>query len=97
MSFVCPYSFVISAPDIFVLFVLFLTSEQKKQNLTGFAIGITLTAQFDLFLALPLKIYFPYVLFFTVLAMSIVVAMVGSWLPIRALRHAEIAQVIKGA
>ena len=65
-------------------------------TIIGFLIGLTLTAQFDLFLALPLKIYFPYTLFFSVLIMSVIVAVVGSWLPVRALRNIQIAQVIKG-
>jgi ABC-type antimicrobial peptide transport system permease subunit len=68
--------------------------------LCGFVIGVTialtLTAQFNLFLEMPFQFDFPYILFFSLIAMALVVAVVGSWIPARILRKKEIAIVLRG-
>ncbi len=62
----------------------------------GLLIAITLTLQFNLFTEMPFAFDFPYVLFFSVLAMSLFVAVVGSYMPARVLRGKQIASALKG-
>lgn len=62
----------------------------------GLLIAITLTLQSNLFTEMPFKFSFPYALFFSVLAMSIGVTVLGSWLPARTFQRRPIAGVLKG-
>ncbi|EFC47009.1 FtsX domain-containing protein [Naegleria gruberi] len=63
----------------------------------GCVIALTLTAQFNLFLEMPFQFDFPYYLFFSILIMALICAILGSYLPARNLRKKEIALVIRGA
>jgi len=62
----------------------------------GVTIALTLTAQFNLFLEMPFQFDFPYILFFSLIVMALVVAIFGSWIPARILRKKEIAIVLRG-
>jgi ABC-type antimicrobial peptide transport system permease subunit len=61
----------------------------------GILVSITLTLQFNLFTEFPFKFAFPYTLFFVVLAMSLLVAVLGSYLPARLLGKRNIAVALK--
>ncbi len=63
----------------------------------GIVIAATLTAQFNLFLEMPFQFNFPYPIFFSMMGMSLIVAVVGSYLPARALKRQQIASVLKGS
>jgi len=63
----------------------------------GIVIAASLTAQFNVFLEMPFQFDFPYILFFTMMAMSLIVAVVGSYLPARILKKQQIALVLKGS
>eukprot|EP00003_Mantamonas_plastica_P015601 TRINITY_DN2635_c0_g2_i3.p1 TRINITY_DN2635_c0_g2~~TRINITY_DN2635_c0_g2_i3.p1 ORF type:complete len:1218 (-),score=362.13 TRINITY_DN2635_c0_g2_i3:46-3648(-) len=65
-------------------------------SIIGIAIAITLTLQFNLFTEMPFKFVFPTALFFSVIAMSIVVAIVGSYLPARKYNRKQIAIILRG-
>jgi len=62
----------------------------------GIVIAITLTLQFNLFTEMPFAFDFPFVLFFTVVSMAIMVAFGGSYMAARDLRKKQIAQALKG-
>eukprot|EP00762_Andalucia_godoyi_P002414 ANDGO_02681.mRNA.1 FtsX domain-containing protein len=62
----------------------------------GILIAITLSLQFNLFLELPFVFDFPFALFFSIFGLSIVIALVGSYLPSRKLKAQQIAYVIRG-
>mmetsp|Transcript_56701 Transcript_56701/g.139396 ORF Transcript_56701/g.139396 Transcript_56701/m.139396 type:complete len:178 (+) Transcript_56701:526-1059(+) len=66
----------------------------------GTAIGLlqalTLTLQFNLFTELPFVFDFPYLIFSLVLAMSVLVALAGSYFPTRAFAKKAIASALKG-
>lgn len=61
----------------------------------GMAVSVTLTMQFNVFTELPFSFDFPYFLFFSVLAMSIAVAIGGSYLPASAIKKKDIAIALK--
>jgi len=63
----------------------------------GLLIAITLQLQFNLFTEMPFQFIFPYTLFFTVVGMSIIVAVLGSYLPAKELTRKAIAQALKGS
>eukprot|EP01027_Heterolobosea_sp_BB2_P015365 GEZU01021989.1.p1 GENE.GEZU01021989.1~~GEZU01021989.1.p1 ORF type:complete len:139 (-),score=40.90 GEZU01021989.1:149-565(-) len=65
-------------------------------TIVGIAIAMTLTLQFNLFLELPFQFDFPWVLFFSVFALSIFVAILGSAIPAMSMRKKEIALVLRG-
>jgi len=62
----------------------------------GLVVSITLTLQFNLFTELPFTFQFPYTLFFSVLGMSFIVAVLGSYFPSRKLQYKPIAAALKG-
>jgi ABC-type antimicrobial peptide transport system permease subunit len=62
----------------------------------GLVTAMTLTAQFNLFTQMPYQFDFPYVLFFSLGAMAVIVAILGSYFPARQLRKKEIAYVLRG-
>ena len=66
-------------------------------TIIGCVIAITLTVQFNLFLEMPFQFDFPYYLFFSILAMALICAILGSYFPARGLRKKEIALVLRGA
>jgi len=61
----------------------------------GMLVSVTLTLQFNLFTELAFTFDFPYALFFSVLIMSLLVAIGGSYLPARMLRQKDIAIALK--
>lgn len=67
----------------------------------GFTIGslvaITLTLQADLFSELAFHMAFPTVLFISIVIMSVVVALLGSYIPANQLRKKPIAQALKNS
>lgn len=65
-------------------------------TLIGIILAITLTLQFNVFLEAPFTFAFPTPLFLAMLIMSILSALLGSWLPCRHLSKIEIASVIRG-
>lgn len=67
-----------------------------KGSIIGLLIAITLTLQFNLFTEMPFAFDFPYILFGSVLAMSLFVAVLGSYVPARSLRSKQIASALKG-
>ena len=66
-------------------------------SFTGITVAVTLTLQFNLFVEMPFHFQFPYTLFVSVLIMSIVVAIGGSYLASRDIKRKQIAQVLKGS
>jgi ABC-type antimicrobial peptide transport system permease subunit len=58
-------------------------------------VSITLTLQLTLFTELTFTFDFPYVLFFTIFAMSLGVSVLGSWIPARSLKAKDIASALK--
>lgn len=62
---------------------------------SGLAVSMTLTLQFNLFTELPFSFDFPYLLFFFVLTMSVMVAIGGSYLPALAIKRKDIAIALK--
>jgi ABC-type antimicrobial peptide transport system permease subunit len=62
----------------------------------GIFIAVTLTLQFNLFTEMPFQFAFPWILFSTVLVMSLLVAVLGSYIPARTLKEKHIAQALKG-
>eukprot|EP00026_Physarum_polycephalum_P001035 Phypoly_transcript_01036.p1 GENE.Phypoly_transcript_01036~~Phypoly_transcript_01036.p1 ORF type:complete len:1168 (+),score=174.37 Phypoly_transcript_01036:78-3581(+) len=62
----------------------------------GMIVSISLTVQLNLFTELPFWFQFPYVLFFGVLAMSVGVAVAGSYFPLTAYKEKPISAVLKG-
>jgi len=65
-------------------------------TISGMLIAITLTLQFNLFTEMPFHFDFPYLLFFSVIIMSLLVAVGGSYLAARGIKNKEIAHVLKG-
>jgi len=61
----------------------------------GEIVAITLTLQTDLFSEMPFKMEFPFLLFFGIVGMSMIVAVVGSLIPAYALKNKKIAQALK--
>ena len=64
---------------------------------TGMGIAVTLTLQFNLFTEMPFHFDFPYFLFGSVMIMSVVVAIGGSYLASLDIKKLQIAQVLKGS
>eukprot|EP00013_Stygamoeba_regulata_P007379 CAMPEP_0177632462 /NCGR_PEP_ID=MMETSP0447-20121125/2307_1 /TAXON_ID=0 /ORGANISM="Stygamoeba regulata, Strain BSH-02190019" /LENGTH=155 /DNA_ID=CAMNT_0019134037 /DNA_START=49 /DNA_END=516 /DNA_ORIENTATION=+ len=64
-------------------------------SLTGASIAVTLTLQFNLFTEMPFEVAFPYSLFFMVVSMAVVTAVLGSYIPARAFQRKEIAISLK--
>jgi len=62
----------------------------------GIIISISLTVQFNLFTELPFWFQFPYWLFIGVIAMSIIIAVLGSYFPANTLQAKPISAVLKG-
>ena len=89
-------SIIGSVPSLFFFFSCCCLTCLCPLLRAGFLAGVSLTAQFNLFLDLPFTFSFPYVLYFSVFGMSLVVALLGSYLPARTLRGKQIAHVIKG-
>ena len=65
-------------------------------SLSGILIAVTLTLQFNLFTEMPFHFDFPYLLFISVIIMSLLVAVGGSYLAARGIKNKEIAHVLKG-
>jgi len=65
-------------------------------SIVGILVAITLTLEFNIFMELPFSFDFPVTLFFIVLSMSFVVAIIGSYIPARAFRLKPIASTLKG-
>ncbi|KAJ9446369.1 FtsX domain-containing protein [Diplonema papillatum] len=61
----------------------------------GILVALTLSAQFNMFLELPLDFEFPYVLFLIVCFEAVFSSVIGSWWPAQELKKREIAQVLK--
>jgi ABC-type antimicrobial peptide transport system permease subunit len=62
---------------------------------SGMLVSVTLTLQFNLFTELAFTFDFPYALFFSVFAMSILVAVIGSYLPTNSMKKKDIAIALK--
>jgi len=62
----------------------------------GILASISLTVQFNLFTELPFWFQFPYLLFFSVIGMSVTVAILGSYIPSKSLKDKPISAVLKG-
>ncbi|KAL7747024.1 hypothetical protein RI367_007637 [Sorochytrium milnesiophthora] len=65
-------------------------------TIIGIMTAITLTLQFNLFTEMPFTFRFPVPLFSSVVAMSLVVAVIGSFLPANEIRKKQIALALKG-
>jgi len=65
-------------------------------SIIGTVIALTLVVQQNLFLQNPLVFDFPWILFFSLLGMAVILAVVGSWLPTRSLQKKDIAFVLRG-
>lgn len=63
----------------------------------GMVVAITLTLQADLFSEMAFHMAFPTLLFCTTVAMAVIVAFLGSYIPANALRKKPIAQALKSA
>jgi len=61
----------------------------------GMLVSVTLTLQFNLFTQLPFTFDFPYALFSSVLVMSILVAIAGSYFPALSIKRKDIAIALK--
>jgi len=61
----------------------------------GILVSVTLTLQFNLFTQLPFTFDFPYILFSSVLIMSILVAIAGSYFPALTIKRKDIAIALK--
>jgi len=64
-------------------------------TIIGMLVSITLTLQFNLFTELAFTFDFPYALFFSVLGMSLIVAVLGSYIPAYELKKKDIAIALK--
>jgi len=64
-------------------------------SITGMMVSITLTLQFNLFTEFEFSFDFPYLLFFSVLGMSVAVAIIGSYIPAHSLKKKDIAVALK--
>jgi len=64
---------------------------------TGLIVAATLTLQFNLFTEMAFRFDFPYVLFTSVVAMSLSVAVGGSYLASLDIKSQPIAQTLKGS
>jgi len=73
-----------------------ITAAVLTGSVIGLLIAITLTLQFNLFTEMPFVFTFPTTLFLSVLAMSLAVAVLGSYLPAKSLRAKPISNVLKG-
>ena len=65
-------------------------------TLIGLVVAIMMTVQFGMFTQLPFSFQFPSVLFFPVLAMCLIIAFVGSYIPASVIRRKPISSVLKG-
>ena len=65
-------------------------------TIIGIITSVTLTLQFNLFSELPFSFDFPFVLYFSVVGVSIFVAVFGAYLPTNDLKKKEIAIVLRG-
>ena len=65
-------------------------------TIVGLAVAILMTVQFNMFTQLPFSFSFPFILFFPILGMSVVIAIVGSYLPAAIIRRKPIGGVLKG-
>eukprot|EP01062_Namystynia_karyoxenos_P016903 TRINITY_DN16223_c0_g2_i1.p1 TRINITY_DN16223_c0_g2~~TRINITY_DN16223_c0_g2_i1.p1 ORF type:complete len:1302 (+),score=431.16 TRINITY_DN16223_c0_g2_i1:222-3908(+) len=64
-------------------------------TVVGLLIAVTLTLQFNMFVEMPFHFDFPWAFFSVLLAEAVISAVFGSWVPARALRKREIAQLLK--
>ena len=62
----------------------------------GIIVSVVLTAQFGLFLELPFVFYFPAPLFAVVLILSIILAVVGAFIPANQFARKSISNVLRG-
>ena len=62
----------------------------------GLVVAIMMTVQFGMFTQLPFSFQFPSVLFFPVLAMCLIIAFIGSYIPASVIRRKPISSVLKG-
>ena len=65
-------------------------------TIIGLVVAIMMTVQFGMFTQLPFSFQFPSVLFFPVLAMCLIIAFVGSFVPASVIRRKPISSVLKG-
>eukprot|EP01091_Cochliopodium_minus_P014119 TRINITY_DN4729_c1_g3_i1.p1 TRINITY_DN4729_c1_g3~~TRINITY_DN4729_c1_g3_i1.p1 ORF type:complete len:1147 (+),score=296.15 TRINITY_DN4729_c1_g3_i1:490-3441(+) len=65
-------------------------------TITGIVTSVTLQLQFNLFTELPFSYDFPYFLYFSVVIVSILVAVIGAYIPTNELQKGEIAIVLRG-
>jgi len=65
-------------------------------TLIGLVVAIMMTVQFGMFTQLPFKFVFPSELFFPTLAMCIIIAFIGSFVPALVIRRKPISSVLKG-
>eukprot|EP00455_Lapot_gusevi_P003462 TRINITY_DN11415_c0_g1_i4.p1 TRINITY_DN11415_c0_g1~~TRINITY_DN11415_c0_g1_i4.p1 ORF type:complete len:879 (-),score=175.03 TRINITY_DN11415_c0_g1_i4:116-2752(-) len=65
-------------------------------TIVGILIAISLTLQFNLFTEMPFAFEFPFALFFSMLGMALVVALLGSYLPARFFLNKSISNTIRG-
>jgi len=61
----------------------------------GLLVAISLTLQFNLFVEMPFRIDFPYSLFFSMISMAFIIAVVGSYIPARGFMKKSISNVIR--
>ena len=64
-------------------------------SIIGLLVSITLTLQFLLFSEMAFVFAFPYALFFSVLGMSVLVAVLGSYIPSKVVLNKPIAVALK--
>ena len=66
----------------------------------GTAIGLMtafmIISQFNLFLMMPLNLGFPYEMYFAIVGLSIAVALIGSYMPMRRYMKACVSDVLRG-
>eukprot|EP00727_Mastigamoeba_balamuthi_P011155 m51a1_g6662 hypothetical protein (1014) ;mRNA; r:166914-171319 len=63
----------------------------------GIVVAVVLTLQFNMFTQLPFTFAFPYLVFFVLLGIAVVIALLGSYLPAAIIRRRAIGSVLKAA
>jgi ABC-type antimicrobial peptide transport system permease subunit len=65
-------------------------------SIVGILVAITLTLQFNLFTELPFEMEFPFIMYFTLIGICLITALVGSYYPLSQMKKYSISVALRG-
>ena len=65
-------------------------------SIVGIIVAITLTLQLNLFTEMPFELEFPLIMYFTLITVCMITAVLGSYLPLKEVKRNSISSILRG-